>query len=77
MIENSNGNQAMLITYLQLDTTEDFELHLPRETPFLLPPNGSFTVRIKPGGRRGSGSATLFVKTAGKAAPLEIKVTRK
>ena len=77
MIENSNGNQAMLITYLQLDTTEDFELHLPRETPFLLPPNGSFTVKIMHGESQGSGSATLFVKTAGKAAPLEIKVTRK
>ena len=76
-MENRNGNQAMLITYLQLDSTEDFELHLPRETPFLLPPNGSFTLRIKSGERQGSGSATLFVKAAGKAAPLEIKVTRK
>lgn len=51
--------------------------HLSRETPFLLPPNGSFPVRIKLRGSQDSGSATLFVKITGKAAPLEIKVTRK
>lgn len=75
VIKNQNGNQAMLITYLQLDTTGDFEIKNPKETPFLLAPNASFSLEVTAKKTKNNSDATLMIKTIGKSAPLEIKVT--
>lgn len=72
-ISNLKGNQAMLITYLQLDSAEDFEIQSPRETPFLLPPNGTFSLEVK-SKTNGQANAKLMIKSIGRSAPLEIQV---
>lgn len=74
VIKNQNGNQAMLITYVQLDATQEFEIRNPKETPFLLAPDSSFSLEITAKKEKSNKDAKLLVKTIGSSAPLQITV---
>lgn len=74
-LSSQNGNQASLITYIQLDNTTDFSLELPMKPPFVLSPNQEVSFQIS---RNKSDSrqseATLFIKTLGDSEPITISV---
>lgn len=74
-LSSQNGNQASLITYIQLDNTSDFTLQLPMETPFILTPGQQIPIEITwNGNQNGSPETTLFLKPLGGSEPLEVSI---
>lgn len=72
-LSSQNGNQASLITYIQLDNTSDFSLNLPMEAPFVLSPGQRIPIEITWNGpKTGNHQATLFIKTLGGSEPLTV-----
>jgi len=75
ILSSQNGNQASLISYIQIDNTTDFELDLPMKTPFILAPGQKIPIDVTwIGNRSGDSEATLFIKPLGDAEPLSVKV---
>ncbi|MDR9365400.1 MAG: kelch repeat-containing protein [Balneolaceae bacterium] len=75
ILSSQNGNQASLISYIQLDNTTDFELDLPMKTPFILAPGQNIPIDVTwIGNRSGDSEATLFIKPLGNAEPLSVEV---
>ncbi|NBC03825.1 MAG: hypothetical protein GVY20_09000 [Bacteroidetes bacterium] len=75
ILSSQNGNQASLISYIQIDNTTDFELDLPMKTPFILAPGQKIPIDVTwIGNRSGDSEATLFIKPLGDAEPLSVEV---
>lgn len=75
ILSSQNGNQASLISYIQLDNTLDFELDLPMKTPFILAPGQEISIDVTwIGNRSGDSEATLFIKPLGDAEPLSVEL---
>ncbi|MCG2588961.1 Kelch repeat-containing protein [Rhodohalobacter sulfatireducens] len=75
ILSSQNGNQASLISYIQLDNTTDFELDLPMKTPFILAPGQDIPIDVTwIRNRSGDSEATLFIKPLGNAEPLSVEV---
>lgn len=74
-LSSENGNQASLITYIELDNTTDFSLDLPLEPPFVLSPEQEIPIQIS---RQEivseDAEATLFIRTLGDSEPITISV---
>ena len=67
ILESRDGNQASLISYVQLDNTAGFTVQLPVRTPFTLAPGGQVPVghswpRSNAEGRESTGAAMLTGK---------------
>lgn len=74
-IQNKGGNQAIMLSYVILDNTADFETKLPLEAPFVLAPGQSLPIEITYKGKNsGNAEALLLIKTLGKSAPLSIPI---
>lgn len=75
-LSSQNGNQASLITYIQLDNTSDFTLQLPMKAPFVLAPDEKIPIEVVyHGSSSGSSGATLFIKSLGGSEPLNVNMT--
>lgn len=72
-IENTGGNQALLLSYLQIDTPEIFDVKNQEKLPSIIAPNSSFEIEIR---AFKEGEGNLLIKPAGKSAPLSIKLKR-
>ncbi|MGM0932869.1 MAG: Kelch repeat-containing protein [Bacteroidota bacterium] len=73
-IENTGGNQAILLSYLQTDTPDIFKIKNKKNLPYIIAPNSSFDIEIN---ASKAGEGNLLIKPAGKSAPLLIKLKRK
>lgn len=75
ILTSKNGNQASLITYIQLDNTNGFSAELPFNPPFVLAPGQEIPIQIT---YHGIGSespeANLLIKSLGRMAPLSVVV---
>lgn len=75
VLSSQNGNQASLITYIQLDNTSDFTLNVPMKTPFVLAPGQQIPIEVSwKRNRTGNLQATLFIKTLGGSEPLTVDI---
>lgn len=75
ILSSQNGNQASLISYIQLDNTTDFELDLPMKTPFILAPGQNIPIEVtRTENISGDSEATLFIKPLGDAEPFSVEV---
>jgi hypothetical protein len=75
ILSSQNGNQASLISYIQLDNTTDFEIDLPMKTPFMLSPGQEIPIEIiRTESISDNAEATLFIKTLGDDKPLSVEV---
>ena len=75
-IKNSSKNKAVVITYLETDKPEVFEVVTPFPTPFVLAPEKEVVLDVLPRENAANSSATLFVKRLGESAPLEIALKK-
>lgn len=74
-IKNTRGNQAILLSYILLDNTEDFELQLTAEAPIVLAPGQILPIEIIYQGEPGDNpEALLLIKTLGESAPITIPI---
>ena len=75
-IENKEGNQAILLTYIMVENTAHFEVNVPVETPYVLAPGKKLPIEVTYKGDAASkpAKAQLLVKTLGDGAPLAIPV---
>lgn len=64
-IENSGGNQALLLSYLQLENRTDFEIISAPEAPVIIPPGKKVRIQIE-AKKSGSSSSNLYFKSPGK-----------
>lgn len=64
-IENSGGNQAQLLRYLQLDNRTDFEIISAPEDPVIIAPGKKIRIQIK-AQNGGSSTSNLYFKSLGK-----------
>lgn len=75
ILSSQNGNQASLISYIQLDNTSDFTIDLPITPPFVLSPGQEIPIEITWNGHElQDAETTLFIKPLGDAEPLRIAV---
>ncbi|MGY5849841.1 Kelch repeat-containing protein [Salegentibacter sp. F14] len=72
-IENT-GDTALLLSYLQTDSPELFEIISKEALPFVIAPNSSFDIEIN---ALQTGEGNLYIKSAGKSAPLTVRLTRR
>lgn len=78
-IKNPSANKAILISYLQLDNTTDFELEplQPGGHPLILAPGDEIKVSVKAKENKSeNASASLFIKSLGNTEPLQIKISK-
>ena len=75
-IKNSSKNKGVLISYMETDKPENFEVATPLQAPFVLAPEQEILLEVSPRDENVNSSATLFIKRLGKSAPLEIQLRR-
>lgn len=63
-IKNSGGNQALLLTYIQIDQREEFEVILIPEVPVIIAPGKKVKIQIR-ANQSGSSTANLYFKSPG------------
>lgn len=76
-IQNSNGKKAILLPYIQLDSTQDLEIELPRPLPIILAPGEKLEIKVtlkSTSGKRDANFANLLIKPLGEMQPLKIQV---
>jgi hypothetical protein len=71
----NHGETAIVIPYLQLDNQEDFSLSELPKSPLILAPGSALKISLEKVGSKDNVSATLFLKSAGDAAPIEVKIS--
>ncbi len=69
------GQTAIVIPYLQLDNQEDFSIREVPDSPMIIAPGSTRKIRIERVGKKKNPSATIFIKSAGDSAPIEIKIS--
>ncbi|TVQ03853.1 MAG: galactose oxidase [Balneolaceae bacterium] len=75
ILTSGNGNQASLVTYIQLDKPEYFSIQIPKKTPLILAPGEQVPIEIT-WDKEGSGypEANLLIKSLGRTAPLNVVI---
>ena len=74
-LSSQNGNQASLITYVQIDNTSDFSLSMPMKAPFVIAPVQEIPIEVTwNGDNTGNPEATLFIKSLGESEPLSVEL---
>jgi len=75
ILRNSSSNKAILISYLQTDHSESFLIKPTFESPLIVPPGGELQLEMEVNKDLPKDfSGTLYIKLAGKSAPLEIPI---
>lgn len=75
IIITNPGKTAIVIPYLQLDNQKDFSIIDTLSSPLILAPGSRMNISVKKLGGKENSSATLFIKSAGDAAPIEVKIS--
>ncbi len=76
LLESRNGNQATLVTYIQLDQTGEFQIESQNQVPFILAPGQQITIDvIWNGNRTGNSVSNLLIKKMGESEPLHIHIS--
>lgn len=75
-IENKEGNQGILLTYIMVENTADFDIKVPAETPYVLAPGKKLSIEVVYKGSQNSKPemAQLLIKSLGDGAPLAVPV---
>lgn len=74
-LQSRHGNKATLITYVQLDNTNDFSVELPVTVPFVLAPGGQKTIEVSRKDNASENSeGTLLIKELGGTEPLRVQL---
>lgn len=75
ILSSQNGNQASLISYIQLDNTIDFTLDLPMEAPFVLSPGQEISIGVTWNRNETENpQTTLLIKPLGNSEPISIEI---
>ncbi|WP_168191318.1 MULTISPECIES: Kelch repeat-containing protein [Antarcticibacterium] len=69
------GQTAVIMPYLQHDNQEDFMMREVPGSPIIIAPGATRKISIERVGKRKNASATIFIKTTGNSAPVEIKLS--
>src|SRR5690625_7711763 len=78
ILRSQDGNKATLISYIQLDNSNGYELNVAVEAPFVLSPGQQLPSEIS---WNGSGEtaqqseATLLIKELGGSEPLRVRLS--
>ena len=78
ILRSQDGNKATLISYIQLDNSNGYELNVAVEAPFVLSPGQQLPIEIS---WNGSGEtaqqseATLLIKELGGSEPLRVRLS--
>src|SRR5690625_1778560 len=78
ILRSQDGNKATLISYIQLDNSNGYELNVAVEAPFVLSPGQQLPIEIS---WNGSGEtaqqseATLLIKELGSSEPLRVRLS--
>lgn len=78
ILQSQNGNKATLISYIQLDNSNGYELNVPVEAPFVLSPGQRLPIEIiwnGSGEAAQQSEATLLIKQLGGSEPLRVRLS--
>lgn len=73
-LENSGGNKALVISYIETNKPNAFDVKIPIPTPFVLGPGKEVNIEVSKKSMK-SRSAVLYIKSVGNAAPIEILIS--
>ncbi|UJH92613.1 kelch repeat-containing protein [Antarcticibacterium sp. 1MA-6-2] len=76
LILTNPGEKSIVISYLQLNNAEGFQLKSELSSPIIVGPRKTVKIQISSSGTAGNSSAKILIKTLGDSKPLEITLSR-